>query len=154
MYKKKQRKKDTTVNKKVINAKTIVCDNISFKSKLELYAYKKLKEANLEFQYESKTFTLWEGFKPTNVSYFKPNSDNLMVINNTKVQNTTYTPDFVGNGWIIEVKGKENDIYPLKCKMFRKLIEDSGEYKLFLEPHSQKQVDECIQIISKFLVTI
>lgn len=152
MYKRtKKNKSDTSTNKKVKNAQITIYDNIKFKSRLEVYAYKKLKEAGFEFGYETTTFTLWEGFKPINVEYYKPNTKGDIVMVEKKVQNITYTPDFVGNGWILETKGRENDAYPIKCKMFRKLIENS-EYKLFLEPHSQKHVDICIQQISQFLV--
>ena len=49
---------------------------------------------------------------------------------------------------IIEAKGKENDTYPLKKKLFRKLLE---EYKyddiLFFEVFTQKQLLQAIEII-------
>lgn len=151
MYRRSRKNKlDTSTNKKIKNAQVTIYNNIQFKSKLEVYAYKKLMEAGIEFEYEAKTFTLWEGFKPISTRYFKSTKTQFALVDR-KVLNTTYTPDFVGIGWIMETKGQENDQYAIKCKMFRKLIEGS-EYKLFLEPHSQKHIDECISMIKEFLV--
>ena len=50
---------------------------------------------------------------------------------------------------IIEVKGFENDVFPYKFKMFRKLLEKEP-YKgntLLFEIFSIQQLKECINII-------
>ena len=49
-------------NKKVLGAKPNVYDNIEFKSILEKSCYKKLKEAKLNFAYESEKILIWERF--------------------------------------------------------------------------------------------
>ena len=59
----------------------------------------------------------------------------------------TYTPDFVGTDWIMETKGRANDLYPLKLKMFRKFMEGNPKYKMFMEPHNIKQILQCIELI-------
>ena len=134
------------VNKKVRGAEATAFDGINFKSKLEVFCYRKLKENGISFGYEKNKFLLFEGFKPTFHSYF-PNKAGDMEVDTTKLRDTTYTPDFVGDNWILETKGKANDVYPVKLKMFRKLLEGHNKYKVFMEPHNQKQVLQCIEII-------
>lgn len=136
------------VNKKVQGAQAVTVDGINFKSKLEVFCYKKLKEHNIPFQYEGVKFLLFEGFKPNFHSYF-PDKTGTMTIDVTKIRDTTYTPDFVGSNWIIETKGKANDVYPVKLKLFRKWLEGNSKYKMFLEPHNQAQVLQCIEIIKQ-----
>ena len=100
-------------NKKVRNAKEVVYDNIKFKSTLEERAYKFLKNSNVNFQYEPKTFTLQEGFTPT-IPFYEPNGKTVIRKFTKKgidykVQSTKYTPDFIVTFpnviGIIEMKG-------------------------------------------------
>ena len=51
-------KQKKVINKKVRNATIISYSGITFKSKLELYCYKKLTEFNIKFTYEERTFEL------------------------------------------------------------------------------------------------
>lgn len=139
-------------NKKVKNAQVTDYDGISFKSKLEVFCYKKLKENNIPFEYEKHKFTLFEGFKPTFHCYF-PDKLGSLELDLTKLRSTTYTPDFVGDYWVIDTKGWSNDLYPVKLKLFRALIESSEEYKkykLFIEPHNQKQCLQAIELIKNY----
>ena len=139
-------------NKKVKNAQVTTYDGINFKSKLEVFCYKKLKEHNISFEYEKHKFTLFEGFKPTFQCYF-PNKLGKLELDLTKLRSTTYTPDFVGDYWIIETKGWSNDLYPVKLKLYRAQIESSEEYKkykLFIEPHNQKQCLQAIELIKNY----
>ena len=139
-------------NKKVKNAQVTTYDGINFKSKLEVFCYKKLKEHNIPFEYEKHKFTLFEGFKPSFHCYF-PNKLGKLELDLTKLRSTTYTPDFVGDYWIIETKGRSNDLYPVKLKLFRELIEKDVKYKnykLFIEPHNQNQILQAIELIKQY----
>ena len=147
--KKKRNRKNSSENKKVKNARITIYDGISFKSKLEVYCYKKLKENGIPFEYEKYKFTLFEGVKPLILTSIFPNKQGILEVNTDKLRDITYTPDFVGDSWIIETKGRANDSYPLKLKMFRKLMESQNKYRLFMEPHNQKQVDEAIKLIKE-----
>lgn len=63
----------------------------------------------------------------------------------------TYTPDFVGNNFIIEAKGRPNDVFPYKWKLFQYNLVKSGldeQYNLFIV-HNHKEVDECIKQIKQ-----
>lgn len=136
------------VNKKVQGAQAVTVDGINFKSKLEVFCYKKLRENGIPFEYEKNKFVLFEGYKPVFNSYF-PDKSGKMAVDMTKIRDITYTPDFVGSDWIIETKGKANDVYPVKLKFFRRWLEGNTRYKLFLEPHNQAQVLQCIEIIKQ-----
>ena len=125
------------MNNKVKNAQIIVYNEITFKSKLDLMAYKLLEEKGFNPQYEQNTFIIWQGFKPV-VPFFTKNKARQVINNNKKLINITYTPDiyfeFQGYKVIIEMKGFTNDVYPIKVKLFRKYIEqlqDSNNYLLF-----------------------
>ena len=140
------------VNKKVINATKVKVGEVEYRSKFERSVAKYLEDNNIPFEYEKHKFTLFEGFKPTFHCYFPDKLGNLE-LDLTKLRSTTYTPDFVGDYWVIETKGRSNDLYPVKLKLFRTLIESSEEYKkykLFIEPHNQKQILQAIEIIKQY----
>lgn len=123
-------------NKKVRNAKEVVYDNIKFKSTLEERAYKFLKNSNVSFQYEPKTFVLQEGFMPT-IPFYEPNGKTVVRKytkkgSDYKVKSMKYTPDFIVTFpnilGIIEMKGNPNDRYPMVEKLFRKYLESSNDF--------------------------
>ena len=143
------------VNKKVKNATVIEYNGIAFKSKLEAAFYRILLQAGFEPQYERRTYLLWKGCKPTVPFYTKDRKTKLLKLDKTKLRNMTYTPDFTfnynGRLIIIEAKGKENDTYPLKRKLFRRLLEDcTHDNPLFFEVFTQKQLLQAIEIIKSY----
>lgn len=141
-------------NKKIKGATHVTCNNIEFKSKIEASVYKHLLQAGFDPVYEGMTFTIWEGFKPTIPYYTWSGKSNKL--NNTKLRDITYTPDFTfmyeNKLIIIEVKGYTNDVFPYKFKMFRKFLESRPYAKniLIFEIFSIKQLKECINIIKSY----
>lgn len=118
---------------KVRNATPNIYDGIKFRSKLETYTYKKLKEAGIDAEYESTHFELIPKFE----------------YNGEKVRAMTYLPDFVGKNFIIECKGLVTDSFPLRWKIFKYYLkQENKDYKLFLV-RNQKQVDEMVNELSK-----
>ena len=126
-------------------SKQTTVDGIKFRSKLEAYTYKKLKAAGISFEYEKQTFELYPGFKPTVECW--ENRYGSFRKREIKVQGITYTPDFTCPDlkWVIEVKGRANERFPLVWKMFRGRAEVTRS-KLFL-PTCEEDVDLAIQII-------
>lgn len=142
-------------NKKVKNATEIEYNGIKFKSKLECSFYKKLLEAGFEPEYEQRTYPLWNGLKPSVPFYTKDKKTKLLKLDMNKLRDMTYTPDFTFNYndrfIIIEAKGKANDTYPLKRKLFRGLLEGmTQDNPLFFEVFTQKQLLEAINIIKSY----
>jgi len=147
------KKRKIAINKKVRNATKIIQDGIQFKSKLEVYCYKKLKENNINFRYEEDTFELIGKFEYPNTCLepFKDGKKWSMGDKTNKIRPIKYTPDFANtkDGWIIECKGNANDIFPIKWKLFKHyLFINRLNYRLYL-PKNQGHVDECIKNILK-----
>lgn len=142
-------------NKKIINATPLDFDGISFKSKLEVSIYKKLKEEGLPVAYEPNKYILVNGFKPTVPFYTKDKKTGGLKLDNKKLIDITYTPDFVISlqniTIIIEAKGFENNVFPVKKKLFRKLLEqEEGKY-IFFEIFTIRQLKQAIEIINDYV---
>ena len=153
------RKRGEAGNKKVRNVKSVVSDGIKFRSDLEFNCYKRLKEAGFNPEYESTKIPLFEGFRMhDSLEVWLPKYKSKRIIgferNTSKIQGITYTPDFMFEFGdykiIIETKGHANDAYPLRRKMFFRLLEDRaqrGEKIIFFEPHNIKQIEKTIEVI-------
>lgn len=143
-------------NKKIRNARESTFNGITFKSKLEESFYKTLMAAGLEPDYELTKFVLVEGFKPT-VPFYNRSKSKVFRMDMTKVRDITYTPDFTilynDTLFIIEAKGIENDTFPLKKKLFRRLLESMEMPCAYFEVHTKKELLEVIKIIKSYGTT-
>lgn len=141
-------------NKKIKNATQNTLDGINFKSRLEAMIYRVLKENGFDPKYEPWKFTIWEGYKPKVPFYDRNSRTGLLKLNQTKIIDITYTPDFCfdynGLFVIIEAKGLENDRFPMKKKMFRKYLETWGKPVVYFELYSKKQLLQAIEIIKNY----
>lgn len=140
-----------TENKKIINASPLEYDGIPFKSKLEKMAYQTLKEQGFPVLYEPKKFIIWEGFRPNVPFYNKDASTRMLKMDSKKVIDISYTPDLMfeynNHLIIIEMKGFENNTYPLKKKIFRKWLESNYPNSIYFEIFTKKQLLQAIDII-------
>jgi len=139
----KRKKRGPVVSKK------ITVDGIKFASGLEAYMYKALKKAKIKADYEKRTFEIFEGFDFTNESYERQANGKGDMVNrgNKKVLGIKYTPDFEGKDFIIECKGRPNDTFPLRWKMFKKHVSRYlRNYKLY-KHQRQSECDEVINLI-------
>jgi hypothetical protein len=140
-----------TENKKIINASPLEYDGISFKSKLEKMAYQTLKEQGFPVLYEPRKFIIWEGFRPNVPFYNKDASTRMLKMDSKKVIDISYTPDLMfeynNHHIIIEMKGFENNTYPLKKKIFRKWLESNYPNSIYFEIFTKKQLLQAIDII-------
>lgn len=138
-------------NKKIKNASPLEYDDIYFKSQLEKMIYQTLREQGFPVKYEPHKFVLWQGFRPTVPFYDKDKSTRMLKLENKKIIDITYTPDFVftykGFLVVIEAKGMENDCFYLKKKMFRKWLEDNHPKSIYFEIYTKKQLLQAISII-------
>lgn len=139
--------------------KKVLYNDILFDSKMEVSVYKYLCKRGVVFKYNAQSFELQKGFKPT-VPFFVRGTDRkthreVFKFDNTKVQNMSYTPDFIlyfdgGYEVILEVKGKPNERYPIVKKLFRKLLEKKkNKDKLyFAEVKSVRETEQLINIVN------
>lgn len=139
------RKKGPVVSKKVIY------NGITFASGLEKYMYKALLDAGIDFDYEGETFELLPSFNFTNRCFERQSNGKGDFVNRgyKKVLNLKYTPDFVGIDFIIETKGRANDSFPLRWKMFKEWMMRNNDERTLYKPQSQKECDIAVEIILK-----
>lgn len=139
------RKKGPVVSKKVIY------DGITFASGLEKFMYKLLKENEIVFKYEAKTYELMPCFLFENDSYERQSNGKGDFINrgNKKVLNLKYTPDFEGEDFIIETKGRANESFPLRWKMFKLYMKQNSDNRVLYKPQTQNECQEVIELILK-----
>lgn len=152
-------------NKKIKNSKAINYNGITFKSQLEKVAYKTLVDKGFVVFYEDKKFIIWEGIRH-HINFYDgtKHTTALKTTKEFKLRDITYTPDFLieyqGKLIIIEMKGIENDVFPVKKKLFLKFLTTSPgiEYKnhiytyeniYYFELRNKKQVEEMITILNK-----
>lgn len=141
--KKKPRKRGPVV------AKSIIHDGIKFSSGLEKNMYIMLKKAGIKFEYEGETFTLFEGFNFMTECYERQSNGKGGYINRggKKLLPIKYTPDFIGKDFIIETKGRANESFPLRWKMFKKFVSITMPNTVLYKPQNIKECEETIRLI-------
>ena len=134
-----------------VQAKKISYNGISFASGLERYTYIALKKNKLYEGYESETFQIIESFNFSNISYEKQANGKGEYINrgSKKILGIKYTPDFTGKDYIIECKGRPNESFPLRWKLFKLWLTKNNIGKILYKPQNQKEVDRTIALIKE-----
>ena len=142
---KKRRKKGP------VRAKKVTFDGIKFASGLEKYMYIVLKKAKIKAKYEGKTYIVQEGFEFKNESYERQSNGKGDLVNRgcKKVLPIKYTPDFVSDSFIIECKGRANESFPMRWKMFKKYVNHMMAHVTLYKPQNQKECDKVIELIIK-----
>ncbi len=134
-----------------VNSKKITVDGITFASGLEKYMYQALKDAKIKAQYEGKTFVVMEGFEFPNISIERcaNGKGEFKDRGGKKILPIKYTPDFIGEDFIIECKGRANESFPLRWKMFKKAVKTQHPSVIIYKPQNQKECDKTIELILK-----
>ena len=134
-----------------VNAKKTKHDGIQFASGLEKYMYLALKKAKIKAKYEGKTYIIQEGFEFNIASYERQSNGKGEFKNrgNKKILPIKYTPDFVSPSFIIECKGRANESFPLRWKMFKKYVKANLPRVTLYKPQNQKECDQVIELITK-----
>lgn len=143
-YKYKRKK-----GKKTIKSKKNEYDGIKFASGLERYCYIALKKHKIFGSYEGETFQLIETFEIPNKCYERQSNGKGEFTNRgeKKVLGIKYTPDFTDHDYIIECKGRANESFPLRYKLFKRWMTNTGDSRPLYKPQNQKEVDQTIQLI-------
>lgn len=134
-----------------VRAKKVSFDGIQFASGLEKYMYQALKKAKIKATYEGQTYVLQESFVFEIDSYERQANGKGDLVNRgqKKILNIKYTPDFVSDSFIIECKGRANESFPLRWKMFKKYVNDNLKHVILYKPQNQKECDKVIELIIK-----
>ena len=132
-----------------VRSKKVTVDGIEFASGLEKYMYLALKEAKIEARYEGETYVLQDSFVFKNKSYEKQSNGKGEFKNRgeKKILNIKYTPDFISSSFIIECKGRANESFPIRWKMFKNYVKEYLKHVILYKPQNQKDCDEVVKLI-------
>lgn len=145
-------------NQKIRNATPTEFEGISFKSQTEKSIFRYLVKQGFNPSYESETFVCVEGFTPTVPFFTRRKLPKRSIYKGcfemSKIREITYTPDITfmieDLKVIIEVKGFENDVFPLKRKLFRKYLETVDYPVIYAEIFTIKQLREFLSYLKDY----
>ena len=88
-------------------------------------------------------------FKLLNKSYERCANGKGDFINrgNKKILPIKYTPDFIGKDFIIECKGRANESFPIRWKLFKRLMSQINSKVVLYKPQNQSECDKVIESI-------
>ena len=132
-----------------VRSKKVTYDGITFASGLERYMYQALKKAKIKAKYEGETYILQEAFNFKVDSFERQSNGKGDMVNRgeKKILPIKYTPDFIGKGFIIETKGRANESFPMRWKMFKKYINKHNMPVTLYKPQNQKECDKVVELI-------
>tara|TARA_A100001011_G_C14160881_1_gene778171 strand:+ start:194 stop:646 length:453 start_codon:yes stop_codon:yes gene_type:complete len=132
-----------------VQSKKISYDGHNFASGLEKYMYMALKKAKIKAKYEGETFVLLNGFHFENEVYERQANSKGEFVNRgeKRILPIKYTPDFIGEDFIIETKGRPNESFPIRWKLFKKLVTEQFPSYVLFKPQNQKECDRVIEIL-------
>jgi|TARA_R110000822_G_scaffold123078_3_gene257420 hypothetical protein len=141
--------KRRTRKKGPVRANKVSYDGIDFASGLEKYMYMALKQAKIRVKYEGETFVLLNGFHFENEVYERQSNGKGGYINRgcKRILPIKYTPDFIGEDFIIETKGRANESFPMRWKLFKQLVVNQFPNVTLYKPQNQQECNETIRLI-------
>ena len=132
-----------------VRSKKVRHDGVTFQSGLEKYMYIALKKAKIKAKYEGQTYELVPSFSFKNKSYERQanSKGEFKERGRKKVRAITYTPDFVGAGFIIECEGRANESFPIRWKLFKRYISLHHPDITLYKPQNKKECEETVNLI-------
>ena len=132
-----------------VRAKKVSYDGIDFASGLEKHMYIALQKAKIRSKYEGETFVLLPGFHFENKVYERQANGKGEYKNRgeKRILPIKYTPDFIGEDFIIETKGRANESFPMRWKLFKQLIVRQFPSITLYKPQNQKECDTTVDLI-------
>ena len=134
-----------------VRAKKVIHDGIKFASGLEVYMYKALKEARIVAEYEPTSYTLLNGFDYEGICFEKQANGKGEYKDRgcKKILPIKYKPDFVGRDFVIECKGRANESFPLRWKLFKSWMSLHAPTIALFKPQNQAECDLTIRHINE-----
>jgi hypothetical protein len=108
-----------------------------------------LRKAKIKSKYEGETFVLLNGFHFDNECYERQANGKGDYTNrgNKRILPIKYTPDFIGDNFIIETKGRANESFPMRWKLFKQLVTNEFPGYTLYKPQNQKECDRTVELI-------
>lgn len=135
--------------RKKVQSKRIIIDGIEFASMLEGVMYTLLKEAGIVNFYEGNSYVTFTKFRYKGLCYERFRKDSASMKTRVNVEGVSYTPDFVGENeeWFIEVKGRPNESFPIRWKLFKQLMNQRENPPMIFMPKNTKDCEQVINIL-------
>ena len=132
-----------------VRSKKVIYDGITFQSGLEKYMYIALKKAGIDAKYEGATYELIPSFNYNKPCYERQanGKGDYKDRGGKKIRGITYTPDFIGSDFIIECKGRPNETFPIRWKLFKMYLFHTRSEVTIYKPQNQKECDETVSLI-------
>lgn len=145
------RKRRRSKKRGPVRARRVTHDGIKFSSGLEKHMYMALKKARIKATYEGETFVLIDGFMFESSSYERQANGKRDMIDrgNKKILPIKYTPDFIGDDFIIECKGRANESFPMRWKLFKRYVNEHLKGVTLYKPQNQKECEVVISLIKE-----
>ena len=132
-----------------VRSKKVIYDGITFQSGLEKYMYIALKKAGIDAKYEGETYELIPSFNYDKSCYERQanGKGEYKDRSGKAIRNIKYTPDFIGSDFIIECKGRPNESFPIRWKLFKLFLYHTRSEVTLYKPQNQKECDETVSLI-------
>jgi hypothetical protein len=138
-----------------VRAKKVSYDGINFASGLEKHMYKALQKAGIDAFFEDITYELVPAFEFDITSYERLGNGkgDFKDRGGKKVLNIKYTPDFIiynkhnDVSFIIECKGRANESFPIRWKLFKKLMAETNTKVVLFKPQNHNECDKTVETI-------
>ena len=108
--------------------------------------YSLLKQAKIKFTYEGTSYETFEKLDYPAENWERVRKNSPQMVDKRTSQNITYTPDFIGENeeWFIEVKGRPNESFPIRWKLFKKKMSERENPPIIFKPTNKM---DCIQVV-------
>lgn len=117
----------------------------TYRSKLEQFCAESLEKEGIKFEYEPYKIELVPRFRSNILSYERVKKK--FIAQSVNIRAITYTPDFVGDNWIIEVKGMKTPEFNIKWKLLKKYFHENNMNYVLYMPHNKREILQCISYI-------
>ena len=147
----KKRAVKKPARRRVVNATKTMVDGIQFASTLESKMYIMLKQAGIKFSYEGKSYQTFDPFELECECWERATKRSKAMSDRRKVTKVSYTPDFIGENeeWFIEVKGRANESFSIRWKLFKSMISKWNKRPLVFKPANEADCQQVIQILKE-----
>lgn len=134
--------------RKIVNSTKTIIDGIVFDSMLEGYMYELLRDEEIPFEIQ-KTFLLIGGFKYPAGNWERKSSKDMTLVDKPTIRKMEYTPDFVcpEGRYVIEVKGRANESFPLRWKIFQSQMAERDIVPTLFKPSTKTECRAVLRIL-------
>lgn len=133
--------------KRLVNSIATEYKGIKFKSRLEKEMFTLLEKEGIPFKYEPESYVVFPSFFFSNKSYERQANGKGDFTNRgfKIVTSISYKPDFVGENFFIETKGRRTEDFNLRFKLFKRYVKEN--YPIETTIYMPQTLTECKEVV-------